>query len=521
MLTFTVCVAALTVMTAPAMAQTSKVKILKVDSTDFPKVRVYIQVPSASWAKAEATVEFTEKAPASVKRALEEKKKDPAEKNLPAAPEHQVAAKLKAFQDQRDPAEALLVIFMLDASSSMVGPPERETRKANHQAAIEMVKAIIRQQLRSVDRITLVKFTDKPDRFYGPHANRDAAIIALDKDYTQLKGGTRIYDSLDAVLDKYIAAVETPTLPHRRIAVVISDGRDTESNMAADRLATKFRADTKSGILVTFGVGASEKKRRKRYRDLANLASLAGRQANFSPEGTPAAAVSTFQGAIAPLEKQVEVNFEVPLYHWQKGKQDLVLSLRRDGKVTHVTVQVDLTNMTEEQLKKGADYRAQLKELTVVVVEEKEEKKWQIYAAIGGGIFLLLLIILIIASKSRKKAALERRRRIDALEAGMSTQIAAQEQRLVQQMEDQRIAAEEEARRAAEQLDRAVDVVGPDQFSDLHGERLGVQIEVDEDHKEPLHCEHEPRSPDAEDQVHRWASAVEELDEIRHRSPTF
>ena len=98
-----------------AFAQSAKLEVLKVDTSDFPNIRVYVDVPEPDWAKGSASIEFTEKAdPEAVALAKARKSK----KSPLAVPEDKLSGALHGFGKQVDPNEQLLVVFVLDASGS-------------------------------------------------------------------------------------------------------------------------------------------------------------------------------------------------------------------------------------------------------------------------------------------------------------------------------------------------------------------------------------------------------------------
>ena len=217
----------------------------------------------------------------------------------------------------------------------------------------------------------LVRFAEEIDAFFGPDNDQNKAkdyLIEKNKKkepehfkfYSDTKE-TYIYDAVDGAIDQFISKGKVPSLPHRRIAVVISDGIDEGSNIQPKDLASKFLRKTNKGVLITVGVGASKNDRRKRYKDLANLASLAGVKNNHSAEGTKSAVVETFVRATAPLKKQLLVEFEVPQYYWERGIKEIALEVRPEsGDPRSATIKLDLSSISDQQLEEATTYRKKL-----------------------------------------------------------------------------------------------------------------------------------------------------------------
>lgn len=456
--------------------------VLKADDSAFPKVRLYLEVPDASWTQGKATVDFKErddnyervKAAIALARAHQEGDDAPEERvTIPPLPGHSTTGEGVPFTKQEDSQEDLLVVFLLDHSGSMMYAPTRK-RKERHQLAIDMVTRIIKRGIRARDQVSLVLFAEEIEPIFGPSSDHAAALKALNQKYVRVedsaKKKTYIFNSIDSVLDRFVSMKEVaqPTLFNRRIVVVISDGKD-EGSEKPEIIGKKFKDQTNEGVLVTLGLGATESTRDKTYGDLGNIASAAGKREHHSNKGTVEAALETFVGATKNLQRQVMVEFEVPRYHWRKGEQDVIVSFKTTGegnpKTQNETYTLHLRAISADQVAQGDAFRDALvtfadQRATAAAsdkasaaeekAEEAKEEAWKRYGIIGGSILFLLIIFGIVASKKRQARNRERLARLDALEDGMAQQMADQERKILDQMDAQKKAADEEAQRAAE-----------------------------------------------------------------------
>jgi hypothetical protein len=464
-------------------------KVLKADDSAFPKIRLYLEVPDSSWAGGKATLEFEHRDGDydRIKAAIiEARKKNEAGgsgeegadassggADVPDLPSHAASGEAIPFLEQEDPKEDLLVVFLLDHSGSMMNKPGKE-KKDRHQLAIDMVTKIIKRGIRLRDNVVLVLFAEEIQPIFGPSSDHADALKALNEKYVRVdKSGSKktyIFNSLDFALSKFVSMKEVhqPTLPHRRIVVVLSDGKDegmrTGVSLKPDVVANKWKIHTNEGVLVTVGLGSKGAARDKVYKDLAHIASLADRPENHSREGTVKDAFETFGGATKKLRRQVMIEFEVPRYHWKKGEQDVVVTLSAPGgeggakaKTQNVPHKLQLGAIKPEQVKNGEAYRKELsdfadqwaKDTKADVTVEEEKKAWKLYGIIGGSVLFLLILFGIIASKKRQARNRERLARLDALETGMVQQMADQEKKILDQMEAQKTASTKEAKLAA------------------------------------------------------------------------
>ncbi|HZE72459.1 MAG TPA: VWA domain-containing protein [Pyrinomonadaceae bacterium] len=107
------------------------------------------------------------------------------------------------------------VVLLLDTSGST------EFRLEDIQeAAITFVN-----QLKSNDSVMVISFDDRIDVLIRPSTDRDAIIRAIRSSRTG--GGTRLYDTVDTVLRKYLR-----TINGRKAVVLFTDGVDTTSHSA-------------------------------------------------------------------------------------------------------------------------------------------------------------------------------------------------------------------------------------------------------------------------------------------------
>ena len=80
-------------------------------------------------------------------------------------------------------------------------------------------------QLKSNDSVMVISFDDRIDVLIRPSTDRDAIIRAIRRSRTG--GGTRLYDTVDTVLRKYLR-----TINGRKAVVLFTDGVDTTSHSA-------------------------------------------------------------------------------------------------------------------------------------------------------------------------------------------------------------------------------------------------------------------------------------------------
>jgi hypothetical protein len=461
-----------------------KLEILSVDDTAFPKLRLYVEVPNKAWAEGAVKLEFRsrgEKYDAIVQAIADAKEKagdsEEANAGIPAAPVHDATATGVPFAKQDDPKEAMLVTFLLDNSGSMeekrpvkkIGK-KRPKKIISRLLAINMVEQIIKRKIRSQDTIVLAQFAAEVEKIFGPNTPSEAggAVKALKTKYLKAKvraNRTHIFQSFETALDEWVqkGKIPTPTLPNRRVVVVISDGGDSSGapGLTPFQVANKFKNQTQEGVVVTVGIGTAGNAREAVYDDLADLAGLVDVRKNHSREGTVADVLKTYDGATKNLYRQVMVDLEVPKYHWQKGEHEIVLNVTGPAKegqdaapTKSLQYNLKLASMSPEQVKEGEARQKELLDfLSSTKKKEKEEESaeekkdaWKLYGIIGGSVLFLLILIIIIMSKKRQAREQARRAREGAIRLEMETSREEDKQKILDQMETDK---KETAERAA------------------------------------------------------------------------
>lgn len=147
-----------------------------------------------------------------------------------ALPEPRVLDALKkAWREDRKPANVLLV---LDASGSM-----------NEQGRLQSAKDGLKTFLREVapqDRVGLTIFNDQLRPLQEPAPIREVRGKLLDfVDRIFADGGTAVYDATDAGVKEVASRADSSRI---NAVVVLTDGEDTDSDISADQLVSRLRA---------------------------------------------------------------------------------------------------------------------------------------------------------------------------------------------------------------------------------------------------------------------------------------
>lgn len=140
---------------------------------------------------------------------------------------------------QRDAADDLALMLVVDTSGSMVGAPI--------DAAREAASALIRQ-LSVNDRVSVVSFANAPLWQVGLTRDHGLALSVLD--HLVADGSTALYDAVA------LAAHELSLVPEeRRVVVLLSDGQDFGGVSATGRAATLDEARSGGATFYAVGLG--------------------------------------------------------------------------------------------------------------------------------------------------------------------------------------------------------------------------------------------------------------------------
>lgn len=434
---------ALCFMTAPistVQAENTGLETLKVDATSaFPKARIYVQTPDATWAN--GTAEYI--LPDTVdQRVIDDITKEPGEGDAAlTVPVNGGSADVFAFEQQEDSEEALLVIFAIDTSGSMKG-------RYNGQRRLTIVKGIIETaigKLRSIDKVAIVAFEEEARTVQAATSNHQNAIEAAKSLKPNSKPGlsTFIYDAIAHTINDVIRPAGNPSLPGRRIIFVFSDGENGGGNHTVETVIHMLEKLKPSPTVVSIGIGNSK------FRGLRDMSMrLSELNGSFMANPTNAQIEHLMSTVAETMNQQVLLEFELPKNYWTEGTSHLVsLTLKSaDGVPENLKVQVKVGKLDDAQKEAGTNYKAALNDRMDSIESAAKTKKLLIFGAIG--LFVLIVLILVLRSNSRKRREKERFAEEQRQEEKEDTarQMAEQEQRLVVQMQEQAQQAAEAAR---------------------------------------------------------------------------
>lgn len=218
------------------------------------------------------------------------------------------------FFDERD--EPLSTVLVLDVSSSMRGERLSESKRAA-KTFVERIERDVRNEGNAPSsEVALVAFDDRA-RIVLPWVT-DARRVLRDIDAVEAGGGTAFYDAIDTALDLVESARN-----RRQAIVVLSDGKDEDSNQSYEALRQRVEASEAS--LFAVGFYSAEERRwftpsRQYFKEpafevnlnpawvLAELASATGGLALFPANGQDLAPV--FESIAAELRHQYLLGFE-------------------------------------------------------------------------------------------------------------------------------------------------------------------------------------------------------------------
>lgn len=218
------------------------------------------------------------------------------------------------FFDERD--EPLSTVLVLDVSSSMRGERLSEAKRAA-KTFVERIAGNVKNEGDEVSsELALVAFDDRV-RIALPWVT-DAQKVLRDIDAVEAGGGTAFYDAIETALDLVESARN-----RRQAIVVLSDGKDEDSNQSY--AALRQRVEASEASLFAVGFYTAEERRfytpgRRYFKEpafernlnpawvLAELSGATGGLALFPPNGQDLAPV--FESVAAELRHQYLLGFE-------------------------------------------------------------------------------------------------------------------------------------------------------------------------------------------------------------------
>jgi len=458
----------LVLLAGPAWAQGDSERVVKVDATNFPLVRMYIDAPNATWAEGQARLVMDDSPPSAeteaIRWAVEKKQADHASTvPTPDEPSAEVSSlPVLTFKDQHDPHEGRLLVFLVDGSGSMRGSGIDDVRK--------LTKALV-GRAKPDDKVAIIRFTSSSEQLLAPTTDRKAIDAALRKLDTDPSGGTEIYDALGDALQGMVADLEEPVLPGRRFFFLFSDGMDQGSTLTAEHFQTTFQALDKPPVVYTVGVGRAES---SKLKDLELVAFFAGKKDNFFDHPGTIQLVEAFDKASAVLDTQLLVEATVPAYYHRKGQQKAVLFLRPGGGdevALPVTLPVETVPSSLEAAYSA--YHAEIDEVVKAKQGEDDTIQLVIWILVGVGAVLVVVVVFLLVGRSRKRAEERRQEQLEDMrrEAEARSRTAEEKMESLQEALHQR--QTDEARRAADIARQPIAVLlavdGP-----LKGKRFGV-----------------------------------------------
>jgi VWFA-related protein len=128
-------------------------------------------------------------------------------------------AAIQEFKPIRNTEQPLSIVLVMDTSTSM-GSVDKPTPM---QRSVDAAKSFV-DQLEAVDRVAVIKFSDKPEEVISLTDDKARVKLALDSLEPE-KNKTAMYDGI-------VAAVKALTNQSgRRIIVVVTDGKDTGTGL--------------------------------------------------------------------------------------------------------------------------------------------------------------------------------------------------------------------------------------------------------------------------------------------------
>ncbi len=397
----------------------------------------------------------------------------------PPLPPEEVTAKLVPYDRQDDPAEALELILLVDASGSMLGNGGIDEARA-------LVEALA-SAVRPIDRLALVAFDERTRLLVKPTTDHRDVTRTLAK-LTDFGKKTHLFDAVDSTLRGRVAeairqAAPWPTLPGRVHFFVISDGLDEGSRLQLEDL----RGSAKDVQVYTVAVGRTHRKTRSDpTRDLARLAKLLGGSSDwFFDRPEPSELADAFVRRIRPLRRILLVEADLPVSTWKVGEHRAALRIApAQGPAWTQEFAYRVTKLDGAHLERRKRFDDDIVKLRKWHDDHKARKlrheRWR-WAALGGGVLLVLLGIILglrrravrrREEEARAERAAEEQARREAeervrgeLEALREAQAKAQEELLAAQSARERQIADQTRTVIAEILG----LDGP-----LRGQRFGL-----------------------------------------------
>jgi Mg-chelatase subunit ChlD len=457
-----------------APAARSAEQALKVDTSNLPTVRVYLPAPEgAAWTGGTATLNLEAAPPPATLAAFDWAAEQPELAPLPERPLSELSAlPVLQLDDQKDPAEGRLVVFLVDASGSMKGKGMAEART--------LLEAVV-NTLRPVDKVAITRFGDHSEDILPPTpvSEADAIRAAAGKlDVMRRGGGTHLYDALATAVESHVRQLPEPELPGRRFFILFSDGMDGGSAIKVEDFDSAFQRLAYAPAVFTVGVGSGSS---SRLKDLERIAFKAGSRDRFLDGPSAAQLVAAFRKANAPLQSQLLVEATLPTWHRTEGSHPARLRLTPAHGAEH-TFPVDLAiqKLPAPIADAHASYSSEVQ--TVVSAHEGHQKTWSMVAWGGGGVGLLVVLLGIGATVQRRQkeaaaaaelAEEERRQAEAAREARLQSQLEAQAEE-AKAREARMVARQEDSARRAALASRVplVEMLCTD--GPLKGERFGI-----------------------------------------------
>ena len=451
----------------PGAANATKV-LGEPDLSGFPEVRLHLDLESQPWRGGSGSVDFEGGPEAALIDAIEEARKLLDERETagepldwpapPEPPERAASAEVAGFADREAQDEGLLVAFLIDASGSMnqgkagVWKPDE---KAPFHRVVTAIHAIL-PKLGPADRVLLARVAGGLEVLVPPTTRHGAVHDGLDGFEFEMKH-SRIFDALADLIELELPRSKRPTLPGRRLVFLFSDGRDKGSSLQPAQFGDKFERLDSPPQVFAIGVGGTS----SHHTDLQQIAFATGqRSRNFLDSPDPGAVAAVFDLALEPLERQVTVRFDVPLFFRQTGRVSAILALSPEGgaaarlpldlfiaqvPATETTARGEYVQALEDNRKRVDDHGT----------AEESRDQWVLYGSSGGGALLLLLVALFVISRSRRKQrAIADAAQREALE-GVQRQL---EDRMEDHEAARRAAAQEAEERAREDAEERAHV---------------------------------------------------------------
>jgi len=402
-------------LSASAFAQDT-FEVLKIDTSEFPSAKVYLQSPELGWEPAKAEMVMSEaldpdKAEALAAEILDRVENPPEETvaALPSPPNATSTARITRFADQSDPKEGRLIVFLVDASGSMdSGMPGSSHSRI--QVTQKLMRAVV-AQLNPSDKVTIVRFADRasPHLAPTPKSNGSAIQSSIDSFSNVTGGGTRIFDSLSDTIKRLDKEHPEPLLEGRRFFFVFSDGDDGgNSTLRAEDFQSTFDRAQRPPHLFTVSVGPE-----KQSKDLERLAHYAHDWGTFLRPVKDDPEARKFQDALAKafnesskaLDSQLLVEFDLPCYYWSTGSHAGELRMpSTTGEEVGVDIVLPVREVDSNQSKTRQINLEAVDELWAGVASKAAMKK----KFMMGGAALVLLGLAFFGSKKAKAIAAER-----------------------------------------------------------------------------------------------------------------